>query len=427
VHAVLRQHLGAMVSSALAAIDARRLTLRALQSLSQEFAPGTGVRVVAIGKAATGMARAASEFLGDRLRAGVVTSTEAGAFASPWQVFRASHPLPDSGSEAAGRAALVLASEAGAAGDVLLVCLSGGASAMSCVPADGLTLADKRAANAALLAAGLDIGSMNVVRRHLSAIKGGQLAARARRSITLAISDVIAPVEDDPLTIGSGPTVADHSTFADALAVIDRAGIRERMPPAAMAHLEAGAAGSVHGPVAPGDPRLQGHGYWVIGSRHDAMRGAAAAARQIGYHAHVFDQPLAGEARHAGRPFLDAARSLARPCCVIASGETTVRVVGKGTGGRNQELVVGALEPLAALAPAALASVGTDGVDGPTDAAGAFADSAAWDALGQDAAAICAQALDANDTYPLVEGLDGLIKTGPTGTNVGDLQLLLLP
>jgi hydroxypyruvate reductase len=388
------------------------------------------------------MARAAAEALGDRLASAVVTIPfgapdlppppnalprgHGGQGRGRWQVFPASHPLPDAASEAAGRAALALAAGARAAGDWLLVCLSGGASAMLCAPAEGLTLDDKRAVNTHLLRAGLDIGSMNVVRRHLSAIKGGQLAAAAGRSITLAISDVITPIEDDPQTIGSGPTTGDATSFVDALGVIDRAGLRDALPARVVAHLETGARGEVAGPVPPDDPRLQAAAYWIVGSRRDAMRAAAATARQIGYAARVVDAPLDGEARHAPARIFEAARGLARPGCLICSGETTVKVTGSGRGGRNQELAVAALSRLSDLGTASLASIGTDGIDGPTDAAGGMVTAEMWRALGPEAASICASALENNDAYPLLERLDALVRTGPTGTNVGDLQVLLL-
>lgn len=375
------------------------------------------------------MARAAAEHLGDRLIAGVATlgRREGGDALDPrWRCFGASHPLPDEHSEAAGRAALALAAEVRGEDDLLLVCLSGGASAMLAVPAHGLTLDDKRRVNEQLLRAGLDIGAMNVVRRHLSAIKGGQLAAAAARSITLAISDVIKPVEDDPLTIGSGPTVGDSTSFADARAVVEGAGIAHALPAAAMTRLEHGDRDRLAGPVPPGDARLLSAAYWVVGSRQDGMRAAADTARQLGYHVRVLDAPLSGEARLAPEVLLDAARDVARPACVICSGETTVRVTGTGRGGRNQELAVAALEQLNRLGSAALASVGSDGIDGPTDAAGALVDSEMWNLLGTDAGRMCAEALRNNDAYPLLDGLGALIKTGPTGTNVGDLQILLL-
>jgi glycerate 2-kinase len=405
------------------------VTARALRALQHEFDRTARVRVVAVGKAAAGMAKAATEHLGDRFIGGVATIGAGRAsegFDHRWQLFPSGHPLPNVASEAAGRAALALAAEVRRDDELLLVCLSGGASAMLAVPAEGLTLDDKRVVNEQLLRAGLDIGAMNVVRRHLSAIKGGQLAAAAARSITLAISDVIKPVEDDPLTIGSGPTVADATTFAEALAVVEGAGIGGALPPAAMRRLERGDRDRLAGPVPPGDPRLRQAAYWLVGSRQDGMRAAADTARQLGYHVRLLPAPIGGEARLAPSVILDEAREAMRPVCVISSGETTVRVKGTGRGGRNQELAVAALERLETLRPAALASVGSDGVDGPTDAAGALVDSEMWGALGAGAETICAAALENTDVYPLLDGLGALVKTGPTGTNVGDLQVLLV-
>jgi hydroxypyruvate reductase len=276
-----------------------------------------------------------------------------------------------------------------------------------------------------LLNAGLDIGDVNLIRRHLSAIKGGQLAVRAGRSVTLAISDVCTPIEDDPAAIGSGPTVGETRGFGDALDVLARSGLLEAVPPAVRRHLEAGGRGEASGPVPASDARLRDAEYHVIASRRDAMTAAAAAAQRLGYRPHILHAPLVGEARAVAGRLLDAA-DLPRPVCLISSGETVVVVRGRGRGGRNQELAVALLEPLARLAPAALASVGTDGVDGPTDAAGALIDSAMWGRLGPAAAARRDRALAENDAYPLLDELGALLRPGPTGTNVGDLQVVLL-
>jgi glycerate-2-kinase len=298
---------------------------------------------------------------------------------------------------------------------------------MLAVPAEGLTIDEKSATNAVLLKAGLDIGALNLVRKHLSAIKGGQLAARARRTITLAISDVCTPVEDDPAIIGSGPTAGDDSTFADALAVITSRHLEGAIPAAALQRLQRGARGEVSGPVRQDDPALRDSAYWIIASRQDAMRAARETAARLGYHVAVVGPPTIGAARAAFEPLAARADLLARPACVIASGETTVAVHGRGRGGRNQELALAALEALFRRAPAALASIGTDGVDGPTDAAGALVDSDMWTRLGSDASSRVASALADNDSYPLLDGLGALVRSGPTGTNVGDLQVLLLP
>jgi glycerate-2-kinase len=366
--------------------------------------------------------------LGARIVEAVMTANASVEELNRWKVFPASHPKPTAASEDTGRAALALADRTRKERGVLIVCLSGGASAMMAVPAPGLTIADKAATTAALLAAGLDIGSLNVVRRHLSAVKGGQLAARAGRSITLAISDVCTPVEDDPMVIGSGPTAGDASTFADAYAVVRDAGLLDRIPASVRAHLEAGMAGTVGGPVPSDDERLREAAYWLIASRRDAMQGAADVARRLGYSVTIEGPPVIGEARDAAAAILRRAQPQGheRPACLISSGETTVHVRGTGTGGRNQELALAAMTPLAELAPAALASIGTDGADGPTDAAGAMIDSSTLASLGEDAAAEIQRALSNNDAYPLLDRLGAIVRTGPTGTNVGDLQVVLL-
>jgi glycerate 2-kinase len=372
------------------------------------------------------MARALDDAVGGTLEAAVMTADVTGDTGA-WRCFPSTHPQPSEASEAAGRAALEIADTARRHHAPVVVCLSGGASAMLAVPAPGLTLADKTAVTGRLLLAGLNIGELNLVRRHLSAVKGGQLAARAERSITLAISDVCVPVEDDPVVIGSGPTVGDDTTFAEALAVLRRYDVISELPPAVITHLEAGASGLIDGPVPSTDRRLSNAAYFIVASRHEAMRAAAETAKMLGYHTYVQKSPTIGEARDAARAFLESARGLARPACVVATGETTVRVTGSGRGGRNQEFAATLLESIEALKPAALASIGTDGRDGPTDAAGAFIQDGLWASLGPEASARLDRALSNNDAYPFLDELGALVRTGPTGTNVGDLQVLLLP
>jgi hydroxypyruvate reductase len=307
------------------------------------------------------------------------------------------------------------------------VLLSGGASSLLALPVPGVTLDDKRDAVQALMHAGVGIGDLNCVRKHLSAIKGGQLAAAARSAMTLAISDVHHPVEDDPSVIGSGPCVGDPSTFADALAIARRA---EGMPPSVVRHLERGAAGLIDETVKPGDPRLAHSDVHVIGNRHTALAGAATAAGELGYCVHEIADAVHGEAREAAMRFISDARDRladnARPACVLAAGETTVTVKGRGRGGRNQEFALAAASLLPALEEwAVLASAGTDGTDGPTDAAGAIADSRTVErahAAGLDLTA----SLRDNDAYPLFASLGDLIISGPTGTNVGDVMVLLV-
>lgn len=340
----------------------------------------------------------------------------------------AEHPLPATGSQEAGRRALALARANRRDRGRLLVLLSGGASSLMALPAEGVSLADKRATTNTLLREGASIGDVNIVRKHLSAVKGGRLGAAAGRSLTWVLSDV---VDDDLSTIGSGPTVADPSTYADALDVLAIRGGLTRYPPAVVAHLRRGQRGDIAETPKPGDPALGASQIEVVGDRFMAMRGAADEARRRGYLVAVVDPPVVGEARTAAATWIrDRVRhltSLGRPCCMISSGETTVHVAGTGRGGRNQEFALALVPTLAALAEsAAVASVGTDGVDGPTDAAGAVVDVRSErraEALG---VAPASAFLASNDSQAFFRALDDLIVTGPTGTNVGDLQVMVV-
>jgi len=372
------------------------------------------------------MAQAAVAFLGTRLAGGIV-SGPAGAGILPRELewVPGAHPLPDWRSVHAARRALDRAAEASRNDELLLVLLSGGGSAMLALPAPGLTLDDKRATVDALTRAGVPITELNIVRKHMSGIKGGRLATtHIVRSLTLAISDVHIP-QDDPATIASGPTVADPATFTDALRVVRESGAV--LPSVVVAHLERGAAGEIADTPKPGDRRLSRSEFVVIANRRTAMGGAMREAQRRGYDVRLIEHPVHGEASHAGRAFAEqglTADAEVHPTCVIAAGETTVAVKGKGRGGRNQEFALGAAEPLARPHHGVVASLGTDGIDGPTDAAGAIVTSAtvsqasAWGVNIHDV-------LARNDAYSVLAKLDSLIKWGPTFTNVGDVHVLL--
>jgi glycerate 2-kinase len=373
------------------------------------------------------MARALIPVHGPRIGRGILSAPSLpDSFDRRFDLFSGGHPLPNEESVRAGRAALSLAADAARAGSPLVVLLSGGASALLAAPAEGVSLDDKIDVSSALLRAGTAIAAFNAVRKHLSAIKGGQLGAHAGRSVTFAISDVHAPVEDDPAVIGSGPTVPDATTFRDAQTALEHAGIVEKTPAAARARIDAGVRGEIAETIKPGDPRLAHAAFVIAGGRRDALAGAEAQARALGYDVEQLEPPTLGEARDAGRAFVAraAAAPSRSPRCLLAAGETTVTVRGGGRGGRNQEFVLGAVDALAHLQGAALASLGTDGIDGPTDAAGAVADSSTL-ARARAAGLDVARALADNDAYPFFRTLGDLIVTGPTGTNVGDLQILV--
>ena len=294
-------------------------------------------------------------------------------------------------------------------------------------PAAGISLEDKKATTIQLLRAGADITALNSVRKHLSDVKGGGLAVRSAAGChTLAISDVVG---DDVAVIGSGPGVPDASEFRDAIEALRRFGGLDAYPEPVVDRLRAGERGERPETLKPSDPRGAQATARVIGSRLNAMDGACDAARRLGYQVVRIDRPLVGDAGQAARDHVqDIARRIRNiegPVCVVSSGETTVHVTGQGRGGRNQEFALAAAGELRALArDALLASVGTDGIDGPTDAAGALVDEGTLERarhLGLDPVGF----LRDNDSYNFFAALGDLVITGRTGTNVGDLQVFL--
>lgn len=391
----------------------------------------SSVNVVAVGKASGPMlnafARGVERPLGVMAGIGPVRPDTLPEGAE-W--FDSAHPVPDARSVRAARRALDIAM-ATASDDLLVVLLSGGASALMALPAEGVTLEDKQHTVRTLLNGGATIDELNTVRKHLSAIKGGRLAAATTaRVVTLVISDVVG---DDLSVIGSGPTMPDPSTFADALAVLEMRGGRAAYPDAVVAVLERGRRGEVPETPKPEDHRMKRTAAQIIGGRMTAVEGAAAAARARGYHVHVIERPIVGEAREAARAFAAdvqrAASFVGRPACIVGAGETTVHVKGNGMGGRNQEFALAMMSTLLSSKgpglPHAFGSIGTDGIDGPTDAAGAIVDTTTAEraaVLGLDAEMF----LDSNDSYHFFSALDDLLRTGPTGTNVGDVQVALI-
>jgi glycerate 2-kinase len=388
---------------------------------------GRGLRVIAVGKAAPFMADTFAKLAGDRIRDGIVIGTHLPIrLPERLEWIPSSHPLPDARSVAAGRRAIEVA-QGTDPDDTLVVLLSGGASALMAVPAGALTLEDKRTAVNALLKAGADITALNTVRKHLSAVKGGRLAAAAPGpTVCLAISDVVG---DDLSVIGSGPTVPDPSTYTDAWNYIDRFGVEGLITQAARDYLRAGQEGTIAETPKAGDLRFARSVTRVIGGRFNAMQGAAETARALGYDVVLDEAAVVGDARTMGPVVLDRARGLAagrtRPTAVIASGETTVKVVGTGRGGRNQEIALSVARALAnEPAAMALGSFGTDGIDGPTDAAGAYSDTTTIARAMQHALDADAFLAD-NNAYAFFQRIDDLIVTGPSTTNVGDLQVVL--
>jgi glycerate 2-kinase len=403
----------------------------------REFALRDFDRILAFGagKASARMALGLENLLGDRLSGGVV-AVKTGHVEKLTRIhlLEASHPVPDETSIAAATALLELGR--GADERTLFIGLtSGGGSALLCAPQAGLGLEDKRETTRILLGCGASIREINCVRKHLSAIKGGLLAAALAPAtiVNLILSDVIG---DDVSAIASGITAPDPTSHADALRLIEKYQVLDCVPAAARRVLEEGRAGLRQDTPKPGDPRFGRTHNLIIGSNHQAILAAQGKARELGYATLVLTSRLEGEAREAG-PFLmaigedarDRQLPLAAPACLLCGGETTVTLHGAGKGGRNQELALAALarfeqEP-ERLEGLTLLSAGTDGNDGPTDAAGAFACGAML-TRARTRGLVASEYLARNDSFRFFEQIDGHLKTGPTNTNVCDLQILIV-
>ena len=426
-----RADLDAIAAAAFAAVSASGLLRRALQAQAPIVTADRPYTLVAAGKASAAMLERWYALVPSPPVRAIGVGTHGGqSVPAGVEWYTGGHPTPTADSVAAADAVLRAAAAVGPAGQ-LVVLLSGGASALLCRPVDGVSLADKQQVTRALMHDGRAIDELNCVRKHLSRIKGGRLAAAcAGQTVTLAISDVVAPREDDPSVIGSGPTVADPSTFAEAARLVAGIADRAAVPASVRAYLQRGVDGAVDETPKPGDAAMARSRYELIGTRHVAMQGGHDDARRLGYEVVVLRPAVQGEARDAGAAHVAAVLAAAEgrpgPVCVISSGETTVTVRGRGRGGRNQEFVAGALAVLErSPRPMMLASLGTDGIDGPTDAAGAWADTQTM-ATARSWHLDVAAALDRNDSYELHRRLGTLVRTGPTDTNVGDLQIALV-
>lgn len=415
-----RQLLTSMYASAVAAVSAEKC-LPAF--LPEPPAKGRTV-VIGAGKGAAAMAEVVEKNWKGPVSGLVVTRYGHGADCKQIEVVEAAHPVPDqAGRQAAAR---MLELVQGLSEDDLVLCLiSGGGSALLAAPAEGITLEDKQAINRALLKSGAAISEINCVRKHLSAIKGGRLAVACApaRVVTLLISDVPG---DDPGVIASGPTLADPTTCADALAVLRKYAIA--ISPHVEQHLTS-AAGET---PKPGDVRLAGNTHHVIATARDALAAAAQTARDAGITPYVLSDAIEGEARDIGAMHAALAREVAlhnqpfaRPCVLISGGETTVTVRGNGRGGRNAEFLLSLAAHMDGLQGVSAIAVDTDGIDGSEDNAGAiYLDDSMRRA---QAAGVSARAmLDNNDGYGFFEALGDLIITGPTRTNVNDFRALLI-
>ncbi|MDD1620991.1 MAG: DUF4147 domain-containing protein [Methylococcaceae bacterium] len=444
---ILRQHAIAFFQAGVAAADPYLAVMRVLMAdgehlqlrldLADAAKPRTGnwprIHLIAFGKAARAMAAAARDTIPLHRLVGrgiAVTNYDNASNLENIDVIGAGHPLPDTEGL---RAAKIIAERARNAqhGDLVLVLVSGGGSALLPAPADVLTLEEKIATTDLLLACGASINQINCVRRHLSRLKGGGLARLAAPADlhALILSDVIG---DDVSAIASGPTVPDDTTFSDAIAVLQSYKVWEQVPNTVQAYLKQGAQGLQPDTPKSGDAIFENTSYTLIGSNTISVDAVVSAAKQD-FHVELYSKHLRGEARLAAEKLAIYAKNLltkgiTQPTAIIAGGETTVTLSGNGKGGRNQEMALAfalAAQQHGLTSEWSFLSGGTDGRDGPTDAAGGIVDSGTLLRIRQTGLDPLAM-LNHNDAYPALKAANDLLMTGATGTNVADLQILLL-
>jgi hydroxypyruvate reductase len=428
--------------AALAAADPRQAVQRAMQrdgtrlrvqNRVYDLARVKNVLVIGFGKASATMAQAIEEILADRIARGWVTvkyGHTAPLTTGKIHLHEAGHPLLDQNS-LDGTQQILAILDAATENDLVVCLISGGGSALLELPIAGVSLDDLRATTDALLRCGATINEINTLRKHISQVKGGQLARRAGQApvVSLILSDVIGSPLD---AIASGPAAPDTTSFADARAVIERRGLRGQIPAHIVAHIERGARGDIPDTPKTGDPIFARVQNVIIADLTIACDAAMQAARQLGYNSLLLSSFVQGEACEFAK-FLSAIareinvseRPVRKPACVVCGGETTVTLRGKGKGGRNQEIALAAAIEMAEMENVVILSGGTDGTDGPNDAAGAIADGttiARASAKGLDARAYLAN----NDSYNFFQPLGDLLMTGPTGTNVNDVTVLMV-
>ncbi len=410
-----------LISAAIEAVSPERIVPGALMSERIEG----NVHVLSVGKAGARCALAAKEVLRDRIIRGLVISPES-CVLEGFQCIVSQHPLPDQGSLEAGQAALNLAKTV-PPGDTLLVLLSGGASSLMVRPAQGFDLATLRKLNELMLNSGMSIQEINTVRRHISTVKGGRLALavpQGARVLGLIISDVVGDTLED---IGSGPTAPDPTLRADAITVLKRTRIWNKMGhrfQELMWDLE-----ETPKPDHPGFARVRNR---VIGNNYLALSAVKQKAESLGYRAVIITDMMQGEASQLGLALGGVLKGIAsgksdlasQKLCLILGGETTVKVVGKGKGGRNQELALSAAMAVKNEKRVGLIAFSTDGIDGPTEAAGAFVDGKTC-VLAEDNGILPEKYLQSNDANTFFKKMDHLLITGPTGTNVADVVILV--
>lgn len=389
------------------------------------------ITVVGAGKASAAMARAVEGLLGERIHSGAVVVKDGhGLPLDRIEVLEAGHPLPDErGIIATGRVCTM--AQTACKEDLLICLLSGGGSSLLVSPAQPVTLRDKRLVTQILLVSGATIHEINTVRKHLSQVKGGGFARHAYPAtvLTLVLSDVVG---DDLDVIASGPTVPDRSTFQDVATVFDRYWIWEKVPCSVSHRVRKGLLGEVSETPKPGDPVFDRCCVELVGTNLSALEAARRAAEALGYRTLILSTGMEGDTDEVARMHAAVAKEILRsgnplptPACILSGGETTVRLRGEGKGGRNQQFVLAAAVALQGTEHVVVLSAGTDGTDGPTDAAGAIADGRTV-SRGKEKGLDAEDHLRRNDAYPFFQALGDLMITGPTRTNVMDVRIFLV-
>ncbi len=392
------------------------------------FSPGRGLHLFGAGKGAGSMGAVVASVVGKRISGGCIVVPSQQTIEIPRvSVLEGEHPNPGMRSVAATQTMMGMVANLQAS-DIALFCLTGGASSLLVCPPQGISLMDKVKTNKELLSCGADICSVNVVRKHLSAIKGGQLSCLAwpARVAALILSDVVG---DNTSVIGSGPTSPDNSTFLDALKIVRRYNLERRLPRPVIERLKLGARGLLAETPKPGDEVFSRTYNVVVGSNKKALLAAHEANRRSALKSVYLEHVLEGDTSVAARLFANRVREVIRDCsastCLIAGGETTVNVRGSGKGGRNQEFALVVAQELRGIGNWSLLSAGTDGIDGPTDAAGAFVNQRTLE-NGEKKGMNATQFLKENNTYRYFSELGDLFCPGPTGTNVMDIKIAIV-
>jgi hydroxypyruvate reductase len=439
----LRANLARIWTAALRAVDpgaaVRRLVKRRGALLtagghSFDLREVGNIWVVGAGKAVAPMGQSLERILGRHMTGGLLVTKYGHSLPlARLEIVEAGHPLPDLSGYRAGARIAELADTGIGAADLVFCLLSGGGSSLLVSPAPGITWREKQKCTDLLLRSGARIHEMNALRKHLSILKGGGLARllASTPAVSLILSDVVG---DDLDTIASGPMVPDSTTFAECRQILKQLKIAEKVPPAIRKRFAEGARGRIPETPKGGHPIFRNKLNLIIGNNSQACSAAARAAKRLGYKTMVLSSRMEGDAGECARfhmsvvaEIIAAGRPLAKPACIISGGETTVQVTGKGLGGRNMEFAMHCAHPLSRLpSPCVVASLGTDGTDGPTDAAGAIADNTTLGRSLDSGAGFLESCMKKNDSYRFFKNLGDLIVTGPTRTNVMDIRIILI-